>query len=90
VRDEARRWVFLRAGDQRGMVVLQADKGDWPAQHVAFTVRPADIEDALSTLAKHGVALRGPVFHAWMPARSIYFSDPDGHGLELCTPGQDG
>ena len=22
----------------------------------------------------------------WMPARSIYFSDPDGHELELCAP----
>jgi len=28
----------------------------------------------------------GLVFHQWMPARSIYFSDPDGHELELCAP----
>jgi hypothetical protein len=32
------------------------------------------------------VPVRGPVFHAWMPARSVYFTDPDGHHLELCAP----
>lgn len=85
-RDEDRRWVFLRAGGQRGMVVLQEDKGAWPAQHLAFTVGAADIEKAAATLAAHGVGVRGPVFHAWMPARSVYFSDPDGHDLELCAP----
>jgi hypothetical protein len=24
--------------------------------------------------------------HDWMPARSVYFADPDGHDLELCAP----
>ena len=27
-------------------------------------------------LRGHGVAVRGPVSHAWMPATSIYFTDP--------------
>ena len=88
VRDERRKWLFLRAGGQAGMLVLQEDKGTWPTQHFAFTVRETDLEAAAATLQKRGVAVKGPVFHEWMPARSIYFSDPDGHDLELCAPVQ--
>ena len=68
------------------MVVLQEDKATWPTQHFAFTVEEADIEAAAAALKKRGVAVEGPVFHKWMPARSVYFSDPDGHELELCAP----
>jgi hypothetical protein len=25
------------------------------------------------------------VTHDWIPARSVYFADPDGHDLELCA-----
>jgi len=85
-RDERRGWVFLRAGGQAGMVVLQEDKGDWPAQHFALTVDEADIEVVAALLQEHGIAVDGPHTHEWMPARSVYFSDPDGHALELCAP----
>src|SRR5262249_1156407 len=30
VRDEERNWLFLRAGGDAGMVVLQEDNGEWP------------------------------------------------------------
>ena len=86
LRDERRRWLFLRAGGQAGMVVLQEDKGEWPTQHFAFTVDESDLEAAARALERHGVVLEGPVYHEWMPAKSIYFSDPDGHDLELCAP----
>jgi catechol-2,3-dioxygenase len=86
LRDERRRWVFLRAGGDAGMVVLQEDKGTWPSQHVAFTVEEADLEAAAAALRKQGTAVEGPVYHTWMPAQSVYFSDPDGHALELCAP----
>jgi catechol 2,3-dioxygenase-like lactoylglutathione lyase family enzyme len=86
LRDERRPWLFLRAGGQAGMLVLQEDKGEWPTQHLAFTVDAADIERAAATLREHGITVRGPVFHAWMPATSVYFADPDGHQLELCAP----
>jgi catechol 2,3-dioxygenase-like lactoylglutathione lyase family enzyme len=68
------------------MLVLQEDKGEWPMQHLAFTVDADEIEGAAATLREHGVTVRGPVFHAWMPATSVYFADPDGHQLELCAP----
>jgi lactoylglutathione lyase len=86
MRDERRRWLFLRAGGDAGMIVLQEDAGSWPTQHFAFTVAEDDIERAATALRERGVEVEGPVFHAWMPATSIYFSDPDGHDLELCAP----
>jgi len=86
LRDERRPWLFLRAGGQAGMLVLQEDKREWPTQHLAFTVDAEEIDHAAATLREHGVTVRGPVFHAWMPAMSVYFTDPDGHQLELCAP----
>ncbi len=86
IRDERRKMLFLRAGGQAGMVVLQEDKGAWPTQHFAFMVEEVDLDAAAEALVKRGVAIEGPVFHDWMPARSVYFSDPDGHDLELCSP----
>jgi catechol 2,3-dioxygenase-like lactoylglutathione lyase family enzyme len=88
VRDERRKWLFLRAGGQAGMVVLQEDKGAWPTQHLAFTIKEADIVAAVTALQNQGVSVEGPVYQDWMPAKSVYFSDPDGHELELCAPVQ--
>ena len=86
LRDEQRKWLFLRSGGQAGMVVLQEDKSDWPTQHFAFTVSEIDIEAAVTVLLERGVQIEGPMYHEWMPAKSVYFSDPDGHDLELCAP----
>ena len=54
--------------------------------HFAFTTSADVIEAAADKLRDLGVDVTGPVTHDWMPARSIYFSDPDGHELELCAP----
>ncbi len=89
LRDEERNWLFLRAGGQAGMVVLQEDKGEWPTQHFAFTVDEAEIENAAAQLRERGIEVWGPIFHKWMPAKSVYFADPDGHDLELCAPAND-
>lgn len=86
LRQEGRRWHFLRAGGSAGMLVLQEQKDDWRPAHFAFTTTEAEIEAAANRLRERGVKVEGPVTHDWMPARSIYFSDPDGHDLELCAP----
>jgi lactoylglutathione lyase len=85
LRDEGRNWLFLRAGADAGMVVLQENPGAWPPLHFAFTVEEADLEQATAMLKERGVTVDGPYFHEWMPAKSVYFSDPDGHALELCA-----
>ena len=83
IRDEKRNWLFLRAGGDAGMIVLQEDKSEWPLQHFAFTIDEADIERAAAILRERGVEVEGPVFHEWMSGTSLYFKDPDGHALEL-------
>lgn len=83
LRDDRRNWLFLRAGGDAGMVVLQEDKGDWPTQHFAFSVSQADIKRAAALLKDKGVSVSEPVCHKWMNAVSVYFNDPDGHELEL-------
>ena len=89
LRDERRNWLFLYAGGDAGMVVLQEDAGDWPKQHFAFTLLEKDIERAGKILKDKGVSVSEPVFHDWMNSVSLYFDDPDGHALELialCEP----
>ena len=83
LRDERRNWIFLYAGGDAGMVVLQEDRGDWPTQHFAFTVNEPDIKQAAEMLKEKGVSVSEPVYHKWMNAVSVYFDDPDGHALEL-------
>ena len=83
LRDERRNWLFLWAGGNTGMVVLQEDKGDWPRQHFAFTVNEEDISRAGAILKENHVEVSEPVYHEWMKATSLYFADPDGHALEL-------
>ena len=86
LRDARRPWIFMRVGGHSGMIVLQEDRGEWPLQHFAFTVDEADIDRAADALRGHGVDVKGPVMLDWIPAKSIYFADPDGHDLELCAP----
>ncbi|HJZ69279.1 MAG TPA: VOC family protein [Blastocatellia bacterium] len=83
LRDERRNWLFLKAGGDAGMVVLQEDKGEWPLQHFAFTIEEGDIESAAAMLREKGVEVEGPVVHQWMGSTSLYFEDPDGNQLEL-------
>jgi catechol 2,3-dioxygenase-like lactoylglutathione lyase family enzyme len=60
--------------------------------HIAFAVEPDDVVAAVARLRAAGItprsggggaAIEEPIVHAWMPAVSVYFDDPDGHSLEF-------
>jgi catechol 2,3-dioxygenase-like lactoylglutathione lyase family enzyme len=54
--------------------------------HVAFAIAKGELVEWEDHLATRGVAIEGTT--NWSRGgRSIYFRDPDGHLLELATPG---
>ena len=83
--DSKRRWLFLWVNEKAGMVVLQEDKSSWLQQHFAFAVAASDLVSLKRNLEERGISVVGPVELSWMSARSLYFSDPDGHDLEFCA-----
>jgi hypothetical protein len=66
-------------------VPLPQHDGKGPG-HIAFGVSSAALGSWRARLAKHNVEILKEV--TWeRGARSLYFRDPDGHMLELATPG---
>ena len=56
------------------------------ALHIAFAIGKDELEQWEKHLASRGVPIEGAT--SWSRGgRSIYFRDPDGHLLELATPG---
>ena len=56
------------------------------AQHIAFAIGAGTLEAWVSWLAEHAVPIRES--KRWeRGGTSLYFSDPDGHLVELATPG---
>ena len=54
--------------------------------HVAFSIRENSLDPWRKRLAERGVKIEGTV--RWKRGgTSLYFRDPDGHLLELATPG---
>lgn len=54
--------------------------------HMAFAVPAGDLDAWRARLGEAGVGLTGEM--AWpRGGTSLYFSDPDGHVIELATPG---
>lgn len=59
--------------------------------HIAFSVDVGDVEKSVAALRAQGLTptdgdnrlINEPVVLTWMPAASVYFSDPDGHSLEF-------
>jgi len=54
--------------------------------HLALSIAAADLDPWRTWLAEHHVAIEREI--AWDGgSQSLYFRDPDGHLLELATPG---
>ncbi len=65
---------------------LKTRPDDRIQQHIAFAVSPEGLEQWERALAARGVTIEGRT--EWPKGgHSIYFRDPDGHLLELATPG---
>ena len=65
--------------------VVPGHNGSGP-MHMAFAIPPASYEEWVAHLHELGIKIRGEM--QWPGGgRSIYFEDPDGHVLELATPG---
>ena len=83
VHRESDRQVFLHAGQQG--VALFKKQGEMPLKtgndlnHLALNVAAGTYEVLKADLEKHGVVVSGRPGED----RCIYFSDPDGHRLQL-------
>jgi len=89
-----RLWALGVAGRQVLLICLRTASADLPAiahdaegrQHVAFAVARTDLDawnERLETLSVPIEQIR-----EWpRGGRSLYFRDPDGHLIELATPG---
>ena len=90
--DAGRRGVLLVFARGQSIADMPSERGTVPGHdghgplHMAFAI-PADSYDAWRAhLTAAGVPIRSEM--TWpRGGRSLYFEDPDGHVLELATPG---
>lgn len=90
---ERRTAFFWIGADQKFMLGLwEKPKDQVDIRHFAFECEPAWIQnESLDYLKSRGIkswnflydGTEGPMVFVWVPAISIYFSDPDGHELEF-------
>jgi len=87
--DETRLWP-MRAGDRS--VLLLFKRGATPdtdavgAIHIAFGIARSDLTRWERWLAKQGISIE--LRKTWKyGGEALYFRDPDGHLLEVVTPG---
>ncbi len=81
--------LFLRGASTSPVPVpggtIPSHDGSGPI-HVGFSIPPEGLPEWEQRLKDHGVPLEGRV--SWPNGGvSLYFRDPDGHLLELLTPG---
>ena len=76
-------WARMPAKTPGGVIPPHDGSGEL---HLAFAIPKADLEAWEERLPEHSVAVESKV--RWdRGATSIYFRDPDGHLVELVTPG---
>ncbi len=81
--------VFARGGSREDAPtpggIIPGHDGTGPL-HMAFAIAAEDYESWRARIAEAGIAITSEV--SWPKGgRSLYFADPDGHVLELATPG---
>src|SRR6266481_1173904 len=81
--------LFLHGSDPQGSVMpfgtIPPHDGSGPV-HIGFGVSSESLSVWRTRLAEYGVAIESTI--TWpRGGTSIYFRDPDGHLLELVTPG---
>lgn len=81
--------LFARGASSMGVTfpggTIPAHDGNGPA-HVAFAVDANELDAWETRLADAGIAIESRVQWA-RGGRSVYFRDPEGHSIELATPG---
>jgi len=90
--DAGRQSVLLVFARGQSIADMPSERGVVPGHdgqgplHMAFAIAEAEYEPWKAHLECAGVKLRGEM--RWpRGGRSLYFEDPDGHVLELATPG---
>jgi catechol 2,3-dioxygenase-like lactoylglutathione lyase family enzyme len=81
--------LFKRGGSRRTQTLpggtIPPHDGSGPI-HMCFAIDPEDLPRWETRLEEHGVEIEGRT--TWdRGGTSIYFRDPDGHLLEMMTPG---
>ena len=81
--------LFVKGGSTRGEKTpggfIPPHDGDGHL-HLAFAIDAAQLEDWRAHLNTQGIAIESKV-HPPRGGTSLYFRDPDGHCLEVATPG---
>ena len=87
------------AGDSRwmlGLFQVNTVEHRHPAEsHISFRVAEEDVDQMVPYLRERDIdpvhpptapvqgPMSEPIVHGWMPAAAVFFTDPDGHLLEL-------
>lgn len=87
--EHASSWqIFLKCGSQ-GVALFEADDGEEihggsEVNHMALRLKSGEFKKVKALLEERGIEVTG---RSGDP-HCIYFSDPDGHRLQLLTPGE--
>jgi catechol 2,3-dioxygenase-like lactoylglutathione lyase family enzyme len=84
-RDSTTKTMVLPGGEGNSSGEIPPHNGAGPL-HLCFAINADQLPQWEQTLAKHNVVIEGRT-HWVRGGQSIYFRDPDGHLLELMTPG---
>lgn len=84
------RLCAMRAGDRSVLLLFKkgatADTDATGAIHIAFSIARSELPAWEAWLAQQGIPIE--LRHTWKyGGEALYFRDPDGHLLEVVTPG---